>query len=260
MREGPIDWIGLPLAFTLVLVVLVLSLWRGLGLERSILWASARALVQLLAVGVALRVVLDDDQPIALAFAWVVLMVLIAAATVRRRAREVPGAFGIALASTAASAAIGLGIAFGLGIFPLEGQALVPVAGMIVGNSIGATVSAARRIVAELADKRAEVEARLALGQSWQVASLPYVRSAMRVALTNQIESTKVVGLVSLPGAMTGLILAGVDPTDAVLVQIAVMYLILGAVATNATVVGIGLTRRLFTDDHRLVRLARAPA
>ena len=56
---------------------------------------------------------------------------------------------------------------------------------------------------------------------------------------------------------MTGLILAGVDPVDAVLVQVAVMFLILGSVATNAAVVGLGLTRRLFTPDHRLVRLAR---
>lgn len=56
---------------------------------------------------------------------------------------------------------------------------------------------------------------------------------------------------------MTGLILAGVDPTDAVKVQLAIMYLILGSVATSVTVIGLGLTRRLFTDDHRLVRLAR---
>lgn len=257
MRDGPIDWTGLPLSFLLVLVVIGLSIWRGLGLERSILWASARALVQLLAVGVALRLVLDEDQPIWLAFAWVGLMVLIAAVTVRSRAPEVPGAFSIALASTGVSAALGLGIAFGLGVFPLEGRAVVPVAGMIIGNSIGAIVSAARRIVAELSDKRPEVEARLALGQSWQDASQPYVRSALRTALTNQIESTKVVGLVALPGAMTGLILAGVDPTQAVLVQVAVMYLILGAVGTNATIVGIGLTRRLFTSDHRLVPLVR---
>ncbi|HYZ99646.1 MAG TPA: ABC transporter permease, partial [Acidimicrobiales bacterium] len=76
-------------------------------------------------------------------------------------------------------------------------------------------------------------------------------------ALTAQIESTKAVGLVFLPGAMTGLILAGVDPVDAVLVQAAIMYLILGAVATNVVVIGLGLTRRLFTPDHRLVRLAR---
>ena len=78
--------------------------------------------------------------------------------------------------------------------------------------------------------------------------------------ITSQLESTKAVGLVFLPGAMTGLILAGVDPVDAVLVQAAIMYLILGCVATNVVIIGLGLTRQLFTPDHRLVRLARTAA
>lgn len=81
---------------------------------------------------------------------------------------------------------------------------------------------------------------------------------ALRTALIPQIERTKAVGIVILPGAMTGLILAGVDPTDAVLIQLAVMYLILGSVATSVTIVGLGVRRRLFTDDHRLVPLAEA--
>ena len=75
--------------------------------------------------------------------------------------------------------------------------------------------------------------------------------------MITQIETTKAVGLVLLPGTMTGLILAGVDPVGAVLVQAAVMFLILGSVATTATIVALGLTRRLFTADHRLVRLPR---
>ncbi len=124
---------------------------------------------------------------------------------------------------------------------------------------MAATVSAARRVVAELADHRLEVEARLALGQPWSGRpSRPYVRAAVRTALTAQIESTKTVGLIALPGAMTGLILAGVDPLDAVLVQVVVMYLILGAAATTTAIVGIGVARRLFTPDHRLIPVARA--
>jgi putative ABC transport system permease protein len=114
-----------------------------------------------------------------------------------------------------------------------------------------------RRIVGELSDKRLEVEARLALGQPWPEAARPYVRSALRTALVPQVESTKAVGLVFLPGAMTGLVLAGTNAADAVTIQLAIMYLILGSVATSITVVGLGLTRRLFTADHRLRVLAR---
>ena len=67
-----------------------------------------------------------------------------------------------------------------------------------------------------------------------------------------QIETTKAVGLVFLPGAMTGLILAGTPPLAAVKVQAAVMYLVLGAAATTTAVVALGVQRRLFTNDHRL--------
>ena len=255
---GAIGWSGLALSLILVGVAVGLSLWQGLRLEREMLWATARALVQLLAVGYLLVFIIDDDTPVAWAWAWVVVMLGVATLTVRRRAPEVPGIAGLTLVATSGSALLSLFVVFGLGIYPVVGRAVVPIAGMMIGNSIGSIVVASRRILTELAERRDEVEARLALGQPWQQASKPFVRSALRTALTSQIESTKAVGLVFLPGAMTGLILAGADPADAVLVQAALMYLILGCVATNAVVIGLGLTRRLFTPDHRLVRLARA--
>ena len=258
MDDAAIGWGGLALSLILVAVAVGVSVWRGLRLEREILWATARAIVQLLATGYVLLVVIDEDQPVALAWLWVAVMVSVAAVTVRRRAPEIPGVGWLALLATGASASLSLLVVFGLGIYPDAGRAIVPIAGMMIGNSIGSTVVAARRILAELADRRPEIEARLALGQPWQEASKPFVRTALRTALTSQIESTKAVGLVFLPGAMTGLILAGADPVDAVLVQAALMYLILGCVATNVVVVGLGLTRRLFTPDHRLVRLSRA--
>jgi putative ABC transport system permease protein len=249
---------GVAASLVLVAIAIGLSLRQGLGIERTILWACTRALVQLLAVGSALTLVLDDDAPVALALLWVVGMVVVAAVTIARRAPEVPRLFPLGLAAVAAAAVVAHLVLYGLQIFPFEPIAIVPLAGMVVGNSLAATVSAARRVVAELAGNRMEVEARLALGQPWPEASRPYVRSAVRTALTTQIESTKTVGLIALPGAMTGLILAGVDPVDAVLVQIVVMYLILGAAATTTAIVGNGVARRLFTDDHRLLAVARA--
>lgn len=260
MSTTGIGWEGLAASTVLVAVAVGLSLWRGLGLERTLLWASGRAAVQLTAVGLGLGLVLAPDTPVAWAWAWVVGMVVFAAVTVRRRAPEVPDAFALALAANAVVVVVSLGVIFGFGIFPVEARTIIPLGGMMIGNSMTATVVAARRIVGELSDKRSEVEARLALGQPSAEASRPYVRAALRTALTSQIESTKAVGLVFLPGAMTGLVLAGVDAADAVQVQLAIMYLILGSVVTSVTVVSLGLTHRLFTPDHRLVRLIRVDA
>ena len=255
--EGDVSWGDLALSLVLVAVAVALSLWQRLRLERTIVWAATRAIAQLLVVGAALGLVLDEDAPLAWSWAWVVLMALVAADTVRRRAPEIPDIGRLALLSVGLSTGAALAIVFGLGIFPLEARAIVPLAGLTIGNTIGGTVLGARRVLEELRDKRAEVEARLALGQPSSEAGRPYLATAIRTALIPQIERTKVVGLVALPGAMTGLILAGVDPVDAVLVQAVVMFLVLGAEATTVTVIGLGVVRRLFTDDHRLIALAR---
>jgi putative ABC transport system permease protein len=255
-----IGWVGLATSYVLVLIAIVISLWQGLGIERSIIWASFRALVQLLAVGAVLVVVLDAEQPIAVAFGWVGLMIVVAAVTVHLRVPEIPGSGWLAAAAIGTATAVGLGVMLGLHIFPVEGRTIVPLSGMIVGNALASAVLVSRRLVAEVSEKRTEIEARLALGQSRQVASKPYVRSALRTSLLPLIERTKIVGLVALPGAMTGLILAGVDPAAAVKIQAAVMFELLGAEAAAVTVVALGLSRRLFTPDHRLVRISRTEA
>ena len=250
-----IGWSGLALSLLLVVVAIVISLWKRLGLERSIAWAAARAAAQLVAIGLLLQVLLKPNVSIVWAWLWVAAMIAIASFTVRSRAPEVPGLLQLALLAFGCSAVLTLGVLFGLGVFDLNVRTLIPLAGLMVGNSLAATVLVGRRLVEELRDKRDEVEARLALGQPARDAAKPYVRAALRTAMIPQIETTKAVGLVVLPGAMTGLILAGVRPLDAVVVQASVMYLVLGSVATTTTVVALGIQRRLFTADHRLLRV-----
>jgi len=253
-----IGWGGVALSLLLVVVAIVLSLWRQLGLERTIVWAATRALVQLLLVGLLLHLLLQPHVSYLWAWLWVAGMMVIAAWTVQRRAPEVPDLFRFALAAFAATGVVTFGVLFGFGVFEADVRTIVPLAGILIGNAMTATVLVARRLYDELRDKRDEVEARLALGQPSSEAGLPYVRGALRTALIPQIETTKAVGLIALPGTMTGLILAGVDPFDAVRVQAAVMFLVLGSVATTTTVVALGVQRRLFTRDHRLVRLGGA--
>lgn len=258
--EGLVSPAGLATSLALVAVAAAVSLWRRLGLERQIVWSATRALAQLLLVGAALTLVIDPERSLLWSWLWVAAMVVYAGDVARRRAPEVPRIMPLAILSFGCAAAVTLGVLFGMGVFPLEGRTLVPLAGMMVGNSMTATVLAARRLVDELGDKRGEVEARLALGQPARQAAIPYVRSALRSALLPQIETTKATGLVFLPGAMTGLILAGVDPVQAVLVQAVVMFLVLASVTTTTAVVTLGLVGRLFTSDHRLSAPPRSAA
>jgi putative ABC transport system permease protein len=243
---------GVAASMVLVALAVVLSRSGGLGLERSIIWAAFRALAQMLVIGAALGLVLADDAPVALSWLWVVAMVAVGAATVAARAREVPGVLVLAAVALGLAEATSLAVVFGFGIFPVEPRAIVPAAGMLLGNAIGATVLAARRTYVEVVDHRDQVEVRLALGSSGHDAVRPHVSDALRTAMTPQIEQTKIVGLVALPGTMTGLLLAGVDPVDAVLTQTVVMFLILGSVAVTSVVVGRGVARRLVTSDDRL--------
>jgi putative ABC transport system permease protein len=252
-----IGWGGLATSLILVAIAVALSAANHLGVERTIIWACARAAAQMFVVGWALRLVFDASASVALAWTWVALMIVVAAATVRSRAREVPGAFGLALVALASVGVVTLGTIFWLGMFPVEARTIVPLAGMQIANAMAACVVVSRRIVAGFAEQRDEVEARLALGLPGREAGRRVVREAMRTAMLPQIESIKVFGIIALPGAMTGLILAGVEPAHAVRIQVAIGYLLIGSVTTSASVVGLGLSRRLITSDHRLVRVTR---
>jgi UDP-glucose/iron transport system permease protein len=257
--NGQVSWIGLATSLALVAFAAAISLWQRLGLERQVLWSAARALIQLLIVGVLLAWLLQPGRSLWWSWAWTAGMILYAGDVARRRAPEVPRLGTLAIAAFGSAAVVTLGVVFGLGVFPLQSRTVVPIAGMMIGNSMTAVVLVARRLVDELRDKRDEVEARLALGQPSRQAATPYARTALRSALSPQIETTKATGLVFLPGAMTGLILAGVPPLQAVLVQAVVMFLVLGSTATTTVVVAIGLVRHIFTPDHRLRPLPRRP-
>jgi putative ABC transport system permease protein len=255
--SGDVGWWGLAASLLMIVGVALLSWRQKLRLEKDLVIAVVRSLGQMLLVGAALGLIVDPNTWVGWSFAWLAGMIVFAAFTISRRAPMLPGVLGVAFAAVTASAVAGLGLLFALGIFPVEGRTVVPLAGMVVGNSLAAGVLTVRRLVEAVSERRADLEARLALGLPWQRAVRPTVRNVLRTGIAPDVERIKALGIVVLPGAMTGLILAGVKPLDAVRVQLALMYVILGAVTTTATVVALLGTRRLFTPDHRLVPLAR---
>src|SRR6478609_827303 len=135
-----IGWGGLAASLSLVAVAVVLSWRMRLGLERSMLWSCARAGVQLLITGWALTLVLKPDASIAWSWLWVVAMVGVAGLTVRNRAPEIPGILPLAIAATATVGTVSLGVIFGFHIFPIEARTVIPLAGMMIGNSMTSVV------------------------------------------------------------------------------------------------------------------------
>lgn len=129
---------------------------------------------------------------------------------------------------------------------------LIPLFGMIVGNAVNAAALAAERLSGEMESRRAEIEAYLALGASSERAAQTPVRQALRAALIPTINALVVVGIVSLPGMMTGQILAGVSPLAAIRYQIVVMFMLTSAVAITAVGVTLWYRRSFFTPVLQL--------
>ena len=228
-----------------------------MGVERSILWAALRAGVQLLAVGFLLRLIFESSGAWLWSVVWVVAMVVIAAETVRQRASVIPGIRSVAFLAIGAASGVALALVFVPDIIDIEPVMLVVIAGITIGNTMPGTVLAVHRLQQYVVEHRLELEGLLAVGFDVRGATRFLVTDVARTALIPQIERTKVAGLVALPGAMTGLLLAGIDPLDAVLVQIVVMYVVLGSVATAVSIVTSVGARRCFTQDARLSDWAR---
>jgi putative ABC transport system permease protein len=249
------SWLGVAASVVLVLIAMAVS-WRDrLGLTREMAVAAVRAFVQLVAVGALLLLVFEKGG-IAAAFAWLAVMVVIAGFVAGRRAPGIPDASRHSMVAVAIAVTTTVGTLLVFQVISVEPQVVIPVGGMVVSASMAASALTLRRVQDAATDHRAQVEARLSLGLTAAEAFADEQRSAVRTALIPSIDTTKVVGLISLPGAMTGLILAGVDPLEAIRYQIVVMYMLLAAGSLAALFSVRFAQRSLFDDSDRLVRLS----
>ena len=240
-------------AASLVLVALAvaISFWQRADLEEDIGIAVVRSAVQLTAVGFVIQFIFDQDK-ITLVVALISGMVLFGAFTARHRARGVPNAFGPLLVALGLAATTTLVLVVALGVFDPKPRFLVPVGGMVVGNSMTAATVALNRLGDEVRGSAARIEATLALGATSTQAMRPVMRRSLRSALIPLIDSTKTTGIVFFPGTMVGTLLAGASPVDAVRLQLILLWTLLGAVALAAlTAMGLAY-RNFFTPAHQL--------
>jgi putative ABC transport system permease protein len=247
----------LGLALLLVVVLVAISARQALGLERDLLVGSVRTMVQLYLVGVILATVFTAAR-----WYWVLLILAVMAgiathAAVSRLAKPIPGIYWIAATALTVSTAATLTYVIGIVVRPRpwwEPQYLIPIAGMILGNSMTSAALAADRLQADLAARRDEVEARLALGFSGREAVQPLVRAALRAAMIPTVNGMMTVGVVQLPGMMTGQILAGASPLLAIRYQIVVVFMLAVATAVGSLLFVRLAVGRYLTPAHQLRR------
>ena len=239
------------LTLGLVAVAIVLSLYERLDLEKEIGVAVVRSFLQLAAIGYVINFIfgLESIGAVALLLAG---MVLFAAWTSARRAGDVPRAFVVAAVSVGVAAVATLGLLLALGVVPATARYLIPLGGMVIGNSMNAASLTLTRIRDDVREQRPKVEAALALGATGRQAASPILKTALQSALIPLIDATKTTGIIFLPGAMVGMIIAGANPLEAVRLQIVVLYMLLGSVSIAAILVGTLSYRSFFTPRHQI--------
>lgn len=250
-----LSWLELLAASGLVAIAFAVAAQARTGLAGGVALGAARAVVQLTVVGYVLVYIFRLDRWYLVLAALALMTAVAANETVRRQERDAAGLRAIALAALLAGSGLTLVYVAALAVQPTpwyNPRYLIPLFGMIVGNAMNAATLAADRLAAEIEARRAEIEAYLALGANSAQAAREPTRQALRAALIPTVNSLMVVGIVSLPGMMTGQILSGTSPLTAVRYQILVMFMLAGAVAISAWVVVARYRRRFFTGAEQL--------
>ena len=259
-----LTYLDLAAASVFILLNALFSILLNLGLARQLLVASARMIVQLLMVGLLLKTVFAISSPWFTAL-LALGMIAFAGREIRaRQERRLIGMWGYSL-GTASMMMAGMIVT----LFALTTQInpdpwwsprfALPLFGMILGNTMTGVSLGLDTLHSTLYRERVAIEAQLLLGRSRWLAVQPATRRALRSGFTPIINSMAATGVVSLPGMMTGQILSGVDPQEAVKYQLLIMFLIGGATGLGVLGAVFGSVWRLTDDRHRL-RLDRMQA
>lgn len=252
-----LDYPDLMLAALLVLANAGLSIALDLGLARRMLVAAARMVVQLFLVGMALTWLFAATSPWWTGLAALVMVLAAGHEIMGRQERRLRGLWAYGMGAGAMLMAAGVVTAFGLltQLRPdpwYDPRYAIPLLGMVLGNTMTGIGLGLSALTNDVMARKASIEARLALGSDARTAMGPSLRHALKTACMPIVNSMSTTGLVSLPGMMTGQILGGVEPVEAVKYQILIMFLIAGGTALGAVTAVLGAARRMTDGRHRL--------
>ncbi len=248
-----LDLLDLLLVLGLMGLTVLLSWGQKLGLAGQLTWAAVRMIVQLVGVGYLLDVVFALEKPLAV-MAIILGMITVAAIAAKRRiglAQSLPMLWGSIFTSTA----VVLVYVDGLILQPPQWyspQYLIPLAGIIIGNAMNGAALAGEKLMSALRQNRSEIETHLSLGASPAQAIASYRRQALRAATVPVMNQMMVIGIVTLPGIMTGQLLGGIKPLEATSYQILIMFTLAFADLLTGLLTTEGIYRQFFNSQEQL--------
>ncbi len=243
---------SLILSSVLIIIALIVDYKEQLGLGKDIFIAAVRAVVQLFVIGYLLSYIFKLDNTI-VTLAMVLFIIFNAAYNAAKRAEGIQHAFRISLIAIGVGTLISLAVLFVSGALMWTPSQIVPITGMIASNAMTAIGVGYRTMNSKFKDQRQQVLERLALGADVNQASTAIIRDSIKSAMAPSVDRTKTVGLVSLPGMMSGLMFAGVDPTAAIRYQIVVMFMLIATTGFSTMISSYMAYKSYFNDRKQLL-------
>lgn len=236
----------------LVVIALLFSYFQKLKLEKEIIISMIRAIIQLVIVGYLLNYIFGMKNPI---FTTLLLLFMAfnAAYNAAKRGKNMKNGLLISFVSIAAGAFITLAILVLSKAIIYEPNQIIPVGGMIISNAMVALGLCYRQLSSEFKDKRQEVETKLSLGADILTSSRVIIKNSIKTGMLPTIDSAKTLGIVSLPGMMTGLILAGTSPIMAIKYQIMVTFMLLSTTSISSFIACYLCYVNFFNDRKQLI-------
>ncbi|WP_042144445.1 iron export ABC transporter permease subunit FetB [Paucisalibacillus sp. EB02] len=248
------SYLTLSLTLIFVLIPLILSRTLKLGLEKDTIIATVRSIIQLLAVGYVLQYVFETDNII---FILLMILLMIGAATqnARRKGTSIRGITWKLVITFIFIEVLTQSILLGLNIVPPTPQYIIPISGMVIGNSMVLGILFLNRFTAEVENLQDETELILTLGGTPKQAIHTQLITSIKASTIPTIESQKTIGLVQLPGMMSGQIIAGADPVQAVQFQLLILFILLTTAVVTSIMLGYLSYPTLFNQRMQFLKL-----
>lgn len=242
---------ALSFAIILVLIALAINFKEKIGLGKDMILGVIRAVVQLTIVGYVLTYIIKINRA-PLTLLMMLIIIFNAAWNAKGRADGIQNAFLISLISISIATISTIVLLVIAGTIKFTPSQVVPISGMIASNAMVAIGLCYRNLNATFHDQRQAIQERLSLGASLKQASAQLVQTAIKTGMAPTIDSAKTVGIVSLPGMMSGLIFAGVDPTKAIMYQIMVTFMLMAATSIGSVIACYMAYPKFYNDDLQL--------